>query len=140
MSTPRVVFAAVLVAAAWTTVVSGLVAVGAAKAEATWLKSGPGNAYGRGLTLAAPQPFSVTTVKCNGSNQQVSMSWGPVTGAVAYKVFATASDGTNGQVLTTTSATALTGYTLPYKPAVITVQALNNNWRGPASAPATGCP
>jgi hypothetical protein len=140
MSTTRVVFAAAMVAAAWTTVITGLVAVGATKAEAAWLKSGPGSAYGRGFTLAAPRTFSVTTVKCNGNNQQVSMSWSAVTGAVTYQIYATASDGTNGQVLTTTTATTLTGYTLPYKPAVITVQGLNNNWRGPASAPATGCP
>jgi hypothetical protein len=133
-------FAGVLVAAAWTTAITGITLVGAAKAEAAWLKSGPGTAYARALALAAPESFSVTAVKCNGSNQQVSMTWSAVANAVNYELYATAPNGTNGQVLTTTAATALASYTLPYKPAVITVRGLDNNWRGPTSAPATGCP
>ena len=60
--------------------------------------------------------------------------------ATSYEVYATSPNGTNGQVLTTTSATTLANYTLPYKPAVITVRGIDNTWRGPASSPATGCP
>lgn len=136
----RVVFAAVLVAAAWSTAVTGITLAGAAKAEAAWLKTGTGTSFARALALAAPASFSVTTVKCNGSNQQVSMTWSAVANATSYEVYATSPNGTNGQVLTTTSATTLANYTLPYKPAVITVRGLDNNWRGPASSPATGCP
>jgi hypothetical protein len=136
----RVLFAGVLVAAAWTTAITGITLAGAAKAEAAWLKTGAGTAFARALTLTAPGSFAVTPVKCNGSNQQVSMTWSAVPNATSYEVYATAPNGSNGQVLTTTTGTTLANYNLPYKPAVITVRGLDNNWRGPASAPATGCP
>ncbi|MGW5714812.1 hypothetical protein ACWEVP_01495 [Amycolatopsis sp. NPDC003865] len=136
----RIVFATGLVAAAWALAITGLIAVGDARAEAAWLKSGTGDAGAKALQLAAPGSFSVTTVKCNGSNKSVNISWAAITGALNYEVYATNSAGGNGQVLTTTTATGLTGYDLPYKPAVITVRGLNNKWRGQATTAATGCP
>lgn len=134
-------FAAVLVATAWTTAITGITLVGAAKAEAAWLKSGPGTAAARALTLTAPSSFTVTTIRCTGNgNRQVSMAWSAVTGAANYEIYATTTTGTNGQVLTTTAATTIASLDLPYRPAVITVRGLNTNWRGVASDPATGCP
>ncbi|MEQ0560157.1 hypothetical protein ABJI51_13800 [Amycolatopsis sp. NEAU-NG30] len=53
MSTGRVVFAAALVAAAWTTAVGGIIVAGAAKADAAWLKSGPGRGFAAAGMLPA---------------------------------------------------------------------------------------
>ncbi|MEU4253818.1 hypothetical protein AB0F15_41145 [Amycolatopsis sp. NPDC026612] len=78
MSTARVVFAAVLVAAAWTTVISGLVAADAAKAEAAWLKGGSGSAFAAALPLKAPDTPTTSNVKCNrngGTDPGVTVSW-----------------------------------------------------------------
>lgn len=133
----RILFATAVAAAL---AVGGLVAVGDAQAEAAWLKSGAGNAGAKALQLAVPGSFSVTPAKCNGSNKSVNISWAAVTGALSYEVYATNSAGGNGQVLTTTTATGLTSYDLPYKPALITVRGLNNKWRGQATTAATGCP
>ncbi|MGK3201375.1 hypothetical protein [Amycolatopsis sp. MEPSY49] len=136
----RIVFATGLVAAAWALAIGGSVAVGDARAEAAWLKDGTGSAGAKALQLAVPASFSVTPAKCNGNNKSVNIGWAAVTGALSYEVYATDSTGGRGQVLTTTTATGLTGYDLPYKPAVITVRGLNNKWRGQTSPTATGCP
>ncbi|EOD65666.1 hypothetical protein H480_25468 [Amycolatopsis vancoresmycina DSM 44592] len=72
------VFAAVLVAASWTTVISGLVAVGAAKAEAAWLKSGAGTASAAALPLKAPDTPTTSNVKCNrsgGTDPTATVTW-----------------------------------------------------------------
>lgn len=136
----RIVFATATVAAAWALALGGLVTIGDAKAEAKWLKDGTGSASARALQLAAPGSFSVTPVKCNGSNKSVTISWSAVTGAATYEIHATDLSGGNGQAVATTTGTGPAAYVLPYKPAVLTVRGLNGKWRGPVSQSATGCP
>lgn len=78
MSASRVTFAAVLVAAAWTTAVSGLVAAGSARAEAAWLKSGTGRATAAAMPLKAPDTPTTSNVKCNrtgGTDPAVTVTW-----------------------------------------------------------------
>jgi hypothetical protein len=78
VSAPRIVFAAAMVAVAWTTVITGLVAVGTAKAEAAWLKTGPGTGHAAALPLRAPGTPAISNLKCNnsgGTDPSVTVGW-----------------------------------------------------------------
>lgn len=72
------VFAAAMVAAAWTTVITGLAAVGAARAEAAWQNSGSGTAFAAALPLKAPDKPATSNVKCNrsgGTDPSATVTW-----------------------------------------------------------------
>jgi len=129
----RVVFATSLVAAAWALAISGLVAVGDAKAEAAWLKNGPGSGFARADALPAPTGVSLTNTVCNNGNPRTSISWAnPAAGLwTGLEVVATpSSTSTAVTVLGTPSGTSLTNVQLPYRPAYLSVRTVRNSWRG----------
>ncbi|MGW3958894.1 hypothetical protein ACWED2_03660 [Amycolatopsis sp. NPDC005003] len=137
MSTTRVVFAAALVAAAWTTVISGLVAVGAAKAEAAWLKSGPGTGYAAALPLRTPNTPTTSNLKCNnsgGTDPTVTVSWTypNVPPPPGFEVLSspTANNANPTVVATTTTAMSATfGLSGNNKTAYLSVRSVAGTWR-----------
>jgi hypothetical protein len=120
--------------------VTGLVLLGGTQAEAAWAKSGPGTAFAKADKLSAPATLTVTTVKCNGVNKTVNVTWSAVPLATGYELDATDKSGNSFTKVTTTSSTSLTNLDLPYKPAVLTVHGTLGFWNGPSSPSATGCP
>ncbi|MET8848964.1 hypothetical protein [Amycolatopsis sp. NPDC004625] len=142
MSAPRVVFAAAMVAAAWTTVITGLVAVGAAKAEAAWLKSGPGTGYAVAGKLQTPDQPILDDAKCNngGSGPTATVHWNyPAPLPSGFELFtATSKNGpvTSAGTTTTTSATVV----LPSnKTTYVSVRATTGAWRGSRSPEVAAC-
>ena len=142
MSTPRVIFAAAMVAAAWTTVISGLVAVGAARAEAAWLKSGPGTGYAAAGQLPATGTPVLESAKCNnsGSGPTALLRWSyPATLPQSFEVLTslTANNPTNSTTTTSTSTT------IPLlsnnKTTYVSVRAVTGAWRGPRSPEVAAC-
>ena len=132
MSTPRVIFAAAMVAAAWTTVISGLVAVGAARAEAAWQTTSPGSATAKATALPAPTGLNITNSNCAG-NPKVSLTWtNPATGiwSGVDVVAAPTATSTTFTVIGTSSGSSMNNAPLPYTPAYISVRTIRNNWRG----------
>ncbi|WP_410586550.1 hypothetical protein [Amycolatopsis sp. lyj-23] len=143
MSTPRVVFAAALVAAAWTTAISGLVAVGAAKAEAAWLKAGPGTGYAAALKLQPPGQPVVDSAKCNSSNggPSATLHWSyPVTALPPGFELLTAT-GAGGPV-STAGTTTTTSATIPLpgnNKVYVSVRATAGAWKGTRSVEVAAC-
>ncbi|WP_143264456.1 hypothetical protein [Amycolatopsis kentuckyensis] len=136
MSTPRVIFAATLVAAAWATVISGLVAVGAAKAEAAWQTTSPGSGTAKGTTLPAPSGLNITGSNCTG-NPKVSLTWtNPATGIWTGLdvVAAPSATSTTFTVIGTSTGSSISNAQLPYTPAYISVRTIRSNWRGRSPA------
>ncbi len=129
----RIGFATGLLAAAWAPAIGGLVAVGDARAEAAWLKSGPGSGFARAGALPAPTAVTLAGTVCNNGNPRTSISWtNPAAGLwTGLEVVATPSSaGTAVTVLgTTTSGTSLS-VQLPYRPAYLSVRTVRNSWRG----------
>lgn len=137
MSTQRVAFAAALVAAAWTAAISGVAVVGAAKAEAAWLKTGSGTAFAAAFPLKTPTGFAAPNPKCNnsgGTNPSVTVSWGyPIsTLPLKFEVLssATANNANPAVAATTTTAMSAT-VTLPgnNKTTFLSVRAVAGNWQ-----------
>ncbi|MEV4053211.1 hypothetical protein AB0J55_18650 [Amycolatopsis sp. NPDC049688] len=142
MSAPRVVFAAAMVAAAWTTVITGLVAVGAAKAEAAWLKSGPGTGYAAGLKLQTPGQPTVDSAKCNSSNggPSAQLHWTyPAPLPPGFELFTATAQG--GPVsLAATSTTTSATIPLPGNNKVyVSVRAAAGAWKGTRSTEVAAC-
>lgn len=142
MSANRVVFAAFLVAASWTTVISGLVAVGAARAEAAWLKSGTGTGYAAGLKLQTPSQPVVDSAKCNSSNggPSATLHWDyPTPLPPGFELFtATSAGGPVSTAGTTTTASAtipLPGNNKIY----VSVRATAGSWKGTRSPEVLAC-
>jgi hypothetical protein len=137
VSTTRVIFAAVLVAAAWTTVISGLVAVGAAKAEAAWQTAGPGTGYAAALPLRAPNTPVTSNLKCNnsgGTDPTVTVSWTyPIsTLPPRFEVLSSpAPNNANPAVVATTTTTMSATFLLSSnnKLAYLSVRSVAGSWR-----------
>lgn len=108
-----------------------VVLAGTSTAAANWASTGPATAHGRAVTLSAPADLAYTS-KCNGQNHSLTVTWSASTAAAGYELRA------NATVLRTT-ATSIT-FPAPAKTVQLTVLAVNNNWRGPVSAPITACP
>lgn len=140
----RIVFATAMVAAAWTLAIGGLVAIGDAKAEAAWLKSGPGASAAKAIRLVAPGT-PIATAKCNnggGTNPSVTLQW-TYTGNTPPG-FAILSAAAQGSSNTTTFATAATSpVTLPLennnKTMWLSVRAVAGSWQGPRSGEVKVC-
>ncbi|WP_372666163.1 hypothetical protein [Amycolatopsis kentuckyensis] len=130
----RIVFATGLVAAGWALAIGGLVAVGDARAEAAWLKSGPGTGFARADALPAPTAVTLTGTVCNNGNPRTSISWtNPAAGLwTGLEVVATPSATSTAVTVlgTTTAGTSLTNVQLPYRPAYLSVRTVRNSWRG----------
>jgi len=143
VSTTRVIFAATLVAAAWTTVISGLVAVGAARAEAAWLKTGPGTASSAALKLLAPGQPVLEAAKCNnsGDGPTATLHW-PYQPALppGFEVLTslTANSPTNSAA-TTTATSATVPLLSTGKTTYVSVRAVAGAWRGPRSPEVAAC-
>ncbi|MET9001016.1 hypothetical protein [Amycolatopsis sp. NPDC004169] len=143
MSANRVVFAAVLVAASWTTVISGLVAVGAARAEAAWLKSGSGSGYAAGLQLQTPDQPVLDSAKCNngnGSGPSAKLHWSyPAPLPPGFELFTATTQGGPASLAgtaTTNSATIpLPGNNKVY----VSVRATAGSWKGTRSPEVAAC-
>ncbi|MBE8525720.1 hypothetical protein ILP97_51005 [Amycolatopsis sp. H6(2020)] len=142
MSTPRVIFAAAMVAAAWTTVISGLVAVGAARAEAAWLKSGSGTGYAAGLRLQTPGQPVVDSARCNNGSggPSATLHWSySATLPPGFELFtATAPGGpvsTAGTTTTTSATIPLPGNNKVY----VSVRATAGTWKGTRSPEVAAC-
>jgi hypothetical protein len=139
MSAPRVVFAAAMVAAAWTTVISGLVAAGA---EAAWLKSGPGTGYAAGLKLQTPGQPVLDSARCNngGGGPSATLHWTyPAPLPPGFELFtATTAGGTASSAGTTTTTSAtipLPGNNKIY----VSVRATAGAWKGTRSPEVQAC-
>lgn len=141
MSGHRVAFAAVLVAAAWSTAITGLTLVGAAKAEAAWLKSGPGTAAARALTLTTPGTPVVETAKCNNSppGYTATIHWAyTATPVPGFEVLVAATaNSTNPTVYS--NVTSPTTVVVPGKNSYLSVRAAIGAWRSPRSTEVTVC-
>jgi hypothetical protein len=143
MSAPRVVFAAAMVAVAWTTVISGLVAVGAAKAEAAWLKTGPGKGYAAGLQLQTPEQPIVDSAKCNngnGSSPSAKLHWSyPTPLPPGFELFTAT---TLGGPVTTAGTATTTSATIPLpsnNKVYVSVRATAGTWKGTRSPEVQAC-
>jgi hypothetical protein len=137
MSTPRVIFAAAMVAVAWTTVISGLVAVGAAKAEAAWLKSGPGTGYAAALPLRAPDTPTTSNLKCNrsgGTDPAVTVTWTYPSTILPpkFEVLSSATPNNASPTIAATTTTAMSA-TIPLagnnQAAYLSVRSVAGSWR-----------
>ena len=131
------VFAAALVAAAWTTVISGLVAVGAAKAEAAWLKSGSGSAFAAALPLKAPETLTTSNLKCNnrgGTDPSVTVTWTyPIpTLPPQFEVLSSATPNNASPMIAATTTTAMSA-TIPLssnnQTVYLSVRSVAGSWR-----------
>ncbi|WP_206786001.1 hypothetical protein [Amycolatopsis sp. MtRt-6] len=146
MSTPRLVFAAAMVAAAWTTVITGLLAVGAARAEAAWLKSGPGTGYAAAGKLPATGSPVLDSAKCNnsGPGPTATLHWS-YPAAVLSPGFEVLTSLTPGSPATNTNSTTTTNtsITVPLlstsKTTYVSVRAAAGSWRGPRSPEVAAC-
>ncbi|ADJ46225.1 hypothetical protein AMES_4400 [Amycolatopsis mediterranei S699] len=142
MSTPRIAFAAVLVVAAWTTVISGLVAVGAAKAEAAWLKPGPGTGYAAGLKLQTPGQPVVESARCNNGSggPSATLHWSyPTPLPPGFELFTAT---TSGGPVTTAGTATTTSATIPLpsnNKVYVSVRATAGTWKGTRSPEAQAC-
>ncbi|MEV6824714.1 hypothetical protein [Amycolatopsis sp. NPDC051102] len=142
MSAPRVVFAAAMVAAAWTTVISGLVAFGAAKAEAAWQKSGPGNGYALAGTLPATGQPVLDSTKCNNGNggPTATLHWTyPATLPQGFEVLTSLTAGNPTNSTTTTSTSVTVPILSTSKTTYVSVRAATGAWRGRRSAEVQAC-
>jgi hypothetical protein len=142
MSAPRVVFAAAMVAAAWTTVISGLVAVGAAKAEAAWLKSGPGTGYASAETLPAIAKPVLDGMKCNNGNggPTATLHWSyPAASPPGFEVLTSLTAGSPTNSTTTTSTSITVPILSTSRPTYVSVRAAIGAWRGPRSPEVAAC-
>ena len=136
MSTPRVALAATMVAAAWATAIGGVPLVGAAKAEAAWLRTGNGSSFAAALPLAAPTGFSAPNPRCNnsGGGPSVTVSWGypstiPLPPKFEVLISSTAND-PNATVAATTTTAMTATITLPNtKTSYLSVRAVAGSWR-----------
>ncbi|MDS0139493.1 MULTISPECIES: hypothetical protein [unclassified Amycolatopsis] len=143
MSAPRVVFAAAMVAAAWTTVITGLTAIGAARAEAAWLKSGPGTGYAAGLKLQTPGQPVVDSAKCNngnGSGPSATLHWTyPTPLPPGFELLTATTAGgpvsTAGTATTTSATIPLPGNNKVY----VSVRATAGSWKGTRSPEVAAC-
>ena len=142
MSAGRVAFAAALVAAAWTTAITGIAIVGAARAEAAWLASGPGSGYAEGLRLSTPGNPVLDSAKCNssGSGPSATLHWSyPVALPPGFEVLvASTQNGSTSSAGTTTTTSA----TVPLpgnKTVYLSVRALAGTWRGTRSGEVAAC-
>jgi len=137
MSTPRVIFAAAMAAAAWTTVISGLVAVGAARAEAAWLKSGSGSAFAAALPLKAPDTPATSNLKCNrngGTDPAVTVTWTYPSTILPpkFEVLSSSTPNNAAPAVAATTTTALSAtITLPSnnQTAYLSVRSVAGSWR-----------
>ncbi len=137
MSANRVVFAALLVAASWTTVISGLVA-----AEAAWQKSAPGSGYAVAGRLQTPDQPVLDDAKCNngGTGPTATLHWSsPAPLPPGFELFTASSK--NGPVTSagTTTATSATIVLPSNKTTYVSVRAVAGAWRGPRSPEVAAC-
>jgi hypothetical protein len=142
MSANRVVFAAVLVAASWTTVISGLVAVGAARAEAAWLKSGPGTGYAVAGTLPDIAKPALSNPKCNnsGSGPTATLTWTyPATLPQGFEVLTSLTQNSPTNSMTTTNTTITVPLLSNNRTTYVSVRAALGAWRGPRSPEVAAC-
>lgn len=143
MSTGRVVFAAVLVAAAWTTAVGGIVVAGAAKADAAWLKSGPGRGFAAAGKLPATGVPVLDTFKCNnsGSGPTATLHWTyPASLPAGFEVLTSLTQNSTNPATTATTATSVTVALLSTsKTTYVSVRATAGAWRGPRSPEVAVC-
>ncbi|MFI5564271.1 hypothetical protein ACIA2T_33690 [Amycolatopsis japonica] len=108
-----------------------LTIVGTTTASAAWTAAGTGQARGRAVTLGAPADLAYTS-KCNGQNPSLTVTWSASPATAKYELRA-------GSTVITTAATSAT-FAAPAKTVQLTVQSINQNWRGPFSAPVVACP
>ncbi|GHG07141.1 MULTISPECIES: hypothetical protein [Amycolatopsis] len=136
MSTRRVVFAAAMVAAAWTTVISGLAA------EAAWQKPGSGAGYAVAARLQTPGQPVLDDAKCNngGSGPTATVHWSyPAPLPPGFELFtATAKNGPVTSAGTTTTASATVALS-SNKTTYVSVRATAGAWRGPRSPEVAAC-
>ncbi|WP_410671673.1 hypothetical protein [Amycolatopsis sp. cmx-4-68] len=143
MSAPRPAFAAVLVAAAWTTAIGGIAAVGPAKAEAAWLASGPGTAGARALQLVVPD-LPVATAKCNSSGQtnpSVTLQWTyPGSTPPGFGISSAATQGAAATMIATAVTSPITiSLDKNAKTMWLSVRAVAGTWLGPRSGEVKVC-
>jgi hypothetical protein len=142
MSASRVALAAVLVAAAWTTVISSLVAVGAAKAEAAWFKSGAGPGYAAAGKLPSTGDPVLDTAKCNNGNggPTATLHWSyPAALPQGFEVLTSLTAGSPTNSTTTTSTSVTVPILSTSKPTYVSVCATAGAWRGPRSPEVAAC-
>lgn len=143
MSTPRPVFAAAMVAAAWTTVITGLLAAGAAKAEAAWLKSGPGTGYAAAGKLPATGSPVLDTMKCNNGNggPTATLHWSYPAAVLppGFEVLTSLTAGNPTNSTTTTNTSITVPLLSTSKPTYVSVRAAAGSWRGPRSPEVAAC-
>jgi hypothetical protein len=134
---------AVLVAAAWSTAITGIALTGAAKAEAAWLKTGPGTGYAAALRLLSPGQPVLDAAKCNSSQggPTATLHWTyPEALPPGFEVLTSASQ--NGTT-TTAGTTTTTSATIPLpsagKTTYVSVRATAGAWKGARSPEVAAC-
>ena len=143
MSGHRVAFAAVLVAAAWSTAITGIALAGAARAEAAWLKTGPGTGYAAAWHLLSPGQPVLDTARCNSSQggPTATLHW-PYQEPLPPGFEVLTSGSPNGPT-TTAGTTTTTSATVPLpssgKTTYVSVRAALGAWRGPRSTEVPAC-
>ena len=136
----RVVFATGMVAAAWALAITGLVAVGDAKAEAAWLKTGTGTSAAKAIRLLTPGQPAVTAKTCTGNGYSISVSWS-YSGSLPplFDIYGAINKNAAPTVIGTATTTSVTLTGLSAKPAVVSVRASAGSWHGTRSAEVDGC-
>ena len=136
----RILLGAGMVTAACALAITGLVAVGDAKAEAAWLKTGAGASAAKAVMLAVPGPPAVTAKSCSGSPYSISLNWG-YTGSLPpqFEIYGAINKNATPVVIGTSTATAVTLTGLTAKPAVLSVRASAGSWHSVRSTETDGC-
>jgi hypothetical protein len=117
--------------------------VGATKAEAAWLKSGPGSGYAVAGKLLTPDQPVLDDAKCNngGAGPTATVHWSyPTPLPAGFELFTSPSK--NGPVTsagTTTTASATIVLPSSNKTTYVSVRAVAGAWRGPRSAEVAAC-